>query len=193
MSTIHHTTLRPSKLELLAQWMRAEPWYRGAMSPHLSIVGGFRLDDPDGEVGLEFLIVRDDPDGIVYLAPVSYRSAPLRDGESENHLIGTIEHGVLGTRYVYDGPADPVWRSAVAALLDGDAEPQHRSISDTPDRTVLLVAGTAAGEIGEDTVVRVLTEIDADAGDVTEPGVVVPWTAADDREVTGLVLRGVPA
>lgn len=186
MATLHQTTLKPSKLELLAHWMRAEPWYRGAMSPHLSVVGGFRLDDPDDEVGLEFFVLRDDPDGIEYFVPVTYRGAPLRDGESEHHLIGTMEHGVLGTRYVYDGPTDPVWCATVADLLDGEAEPQHRTRSDTPDKTVLLVAGTAAGTVGEDTVVRVLT-----AGTTEEPGVVVPWTSADGTEVTGLALRGV--
>lgn len=185
MAEIMQTTLKPSKLEVITQWMRAQPWYRGAMSPHLEVVGGFRLDDPDGEVGLEFFVVRDEPDGVEYFVPLSYRSEPLRDGESENYLLGTMEHGILGTRYVYDGPADPVWRAVVAELLNGEAEPQHRTESETPDRTVRLVPGTEAGTVDHSTVIRVPV-----IGAAQEPGVVLPWNAADGSEVSGLVLRG---
>jgi hypothetical protein len=47
MSLIHHTTLKPTKLELLAEWLPTRPWYRGgAGQPSLTKVGGFRLDDP---------------------------------------------------------------------------------------------------------------------------------------------------
>lgn len=187
MATIHKTTLTPSKLDLAARWMRAEPWYRGATTPNLSVVGGFRLDDPEGEVGLEFIVVRDDPDEVHYLLPFTYRGAPLPDGESENHLVGTLEHGVLGTRYVYDGPYDPVWRASVASLLDGEAEPQAGGVSDTPDRTVLLVAGTEAGEVGEATVVRVV-----EPGEPEGPGVVLPFEGPDGADVTARVLRGAP-
>ncbi|MDR2255471.1 MAG: hypothetical protein LBE25_05685 [Arthrobacter sp.] len=187
MAEIMSTTLVPSKLELLARWMRATPWFRGAITPELVIVGGFRLDDPEGEVGLEFFVLRDDADGEIYHVPVSYRGAPLpgSNGHEDAAFLGTMEHGILGTRYVYDGPADPVWRSTVAALLDGEASPQHRTESNTPDRTVRLVAGTEAGAISESTVVR-----HPAIGDPEGPGVVAPWDAADGTEVSGLLLRG---
>lgn len=60
MAIIHHTTLVPSKIELLAAWLPAQPWYlhRGR-EPELTKIGGFRLDDPQGEVGIEFMVAAD--------------------------------------------------------------------------------------------------------------------------------------
>ena len=47
MAVIHHTTLTPSKLELLSAWLPGQPWYRDAgRAPELARAGGFRLDDP---------------------------------------------------------------------------------------------------------------------------------------------------
>ncbi len=79
MAVIHRTTLSPGKLELLAAWLPAQPWYRAAAGqPELARAGGFRLDDPDGEVGIEFLVVTDSSrDGTAYLTPLSYRASPL--------------------------------------------------------------------------------------------------------------------
>ncbi len=59
VATIHKTTLSPSKLELLSSWLPTRAWYRGAAEPVLSRAGGFRLDDPEGEVGMEFMVVVD--------------------------------------------------------------------------------------------------------------------------------------
>ena len=52
MAVIHRTTLEPTKLELLTTWLPSRPWYDGgAEGPQLARAGGFRLDDPEGEVG----------------------------------------------------------------------------------------------------------------------------------------------
>jgi hypothetical protein len=137
MAVIHHTTLTPGKLELLAAWLPAQPWYAGTgRHPELARAGGFRLDDPDGDVGIEFMVVTDSSGDrpYTYHVPLSYRGAPL-DGAGDA-LIGVTEHGVLGTRWVYDGPHDPVLAGQLLALIQGEAEPQAQSISNTPDRTV---------------------------------------------------------
>ncbi|MFJ4844822.1 MULTISPECIES: 1,4-alpha-glucan branching protein [unclassified Streptomyces] len=138
MSLIHRTTLSPTKLELLTQWLPGQPWYAGTdRLPELTRSGGFRLDDPRGEVGLEFMVVTDaggDGDGAAYHVPLSYRGAPLAG--AEHALIGTTEHGVLGTRWVYDGTHDPVLVGQLAAFVRGEAEAQAQSVSDTPDPTV---------------------------------------------------------
>ncbi|WNE96409.1 1,4-alpha-glucan branching protein [Streptomyces luomodiensis] len=143
MSIIHKTTLTPTKLELLATWLPAQPWYAATQrAPELSKAGGFRLDDPKGEVGIEFMVVRDDSGDrpAWYHVPMTYRAAPL-DG-ADPALIGTAEHGVLGRRWVYDGPHDPVFVAQVLALLQGRAEPQAQSVSHTPDPSVTAeVAG----------------------------------------------------
>ncbi|CAM5708775.1 hypothetical protein SFUMM280S_01006 [Streptomyces fumanus] len=54
MAVIHRTYVKPTKLELLTSWLPSRPWYRGgAGEPELTKAGGFRLDDPEGEVGIE--------------------------------------------------------------------------------------------------------------------------------------------
>lgn len=134
MAIIHHTTLTPSKLELVAAWLPAQPWYAGH-EPTLAKAGGFRLDDPAGQVGIEFMVVTDASGGqaTTYHVPLAYRGEPL---DSPTGLIGTSEHGVLGRRWVYDGVYDPVLVTQLVALIQGDAEPQAQSQSDTPDPTV---------------------------------------------------------
>ncbi|MDQ0842562.1 1,4-alpha-glucan branching protein [Streptomyces sp. V1I6] len=138
MAVIHRTTMTPGKLELLTAWLPSRPWYEGTASrPELSKAGGFRLDDPKGEVGIEFMVVTDISGDrpLSYHVPLSYRGAPL-EGADEAALIGTSEHGVLGTRWVYDGTHDPVLVGQLLALVEGKAEPQAQSVSDTPDPSV---------------------------------------------------------
>ncbi|MFF9850683.1 maltokinase N-terminal cap-like domain-containing protein [Streptomyces litmocidini] len=148
MAVIHHTTMQPTKLELLAAWLPTRTWYAGgAEEPRPAKAGGFRLDDPAGEVGIEFMAVTDGagPDAVAYLVPMTYRGAPLEG--AEHALIGTSEHGVLGTRWIYDGAHDPVLVAQLYALLAGRAEAQHQSVDDTTDPTVsasLAAAGTGA-------------------------------------------------
>ena len=50
MAIVHNTTMSPAKLELLAAWLPAQPWFPGSgREPELAKVGGFRLDDPQGD------------------------------------------------------------------------------------------------------------------------------------------------
>ncbi|GAA2823898.1 maltokinase N-terminal cap-like domain-containing protein [Nonomuraea rubra] len=137
MAVIHRTVLTPTKLELLTSWLPSRPWYHGgADGPELAKAGGFRLDDPAGEVGLEFLVVTDTSgaEPVSYLVPLTYRGAPL-DG-AEHALVGTMEHGVLGRRWAYDGCHDPVLVAQLVALIEGRVEAQDQNTSDTPDRDV---------------------------------------------------------
>jgi hypothetical protein len=142
MAEIHDTTLSPGKLELLADWLPTRPWYSPRPGgPQLERAGGFRLDDPAGAVGIEFMFIADGADaetgvatGAIYHVPLTYRDAPLPGAEA--HLIGTSEHGVLGTRWVYDGIRDPVLIAQLLACIRGDAPPQMQRVSFTPDPTV---------------------------------------------------------
>ncbi|MBG0857673.1 1,4-alpha-glucan branching protein [Streptomyces spinoverrucosus] len=136
MAVIHRTVLKPTKLELLASWLPSRPWYHGAGEPQLAKAGGFRLDDPQGEVGIEFMVVTDTSGArpATYLVPLTYRGAPL-DG-ADHGLVGTMEHGVLGRRWAYDGCHDPVLVAQLLALIEGDAQAQDQNASDTPDREV---------------------------------------------------------
>ncbi|MCX5383936.1 1,4-alpha-glucan branching protein [Streptomyces sp. NBC_00083] len=136
MAVIHRTDLNPTKVELLTAWLPSRPWYRGAGAPELTRAGGFRLDDPQGDVGIEFLVVTDGSgaEATAYLVPLTYRGAPL-DGAA-HALVGVMEHGVLGRRWAYDACHDPVAVAQLAALIEGRAEAQDQNVSHVPDRDV---------------------------------------------------------
>lgn len=157
MAIIHHTTVKPTKLELLGSWLPSRPWYRGAGVPELSKAGGFRLDDPQGEVGIEFMVVTDTAGTtpVTYLVPLTYRGAPL-DG-ADHALVGAMEHGVLGPRWAYDGCHDPVLVAQLVDLIGGRVEAQAQSITDTPDREVTRV-GAADGTGADSTAVSAATD-----------------------------------
>jgi hypothetical protein len=172
MAIIHNTTMNPGKLDLLAAWLPGQPWYlRTGRDPELAKIGGFRLDDPEGAVGIEFMLVADQSgaETAVYQVPLTYRGQPL-DG-ADSALIGTSEHGVLGLRWIYDGTHDPVLAAQLVALIQGDAQPQAQSISGTPDPAVtaqpvadpaLVTSGPAAAASGPDGTDLQVPTADAD-------------------------------
>ena len=180
MATIHRTTMAPTKLELLAGWLPQQPWWRGgARSPELTRAGGFRLDDPEGAVGIEFLFVTDG-EQLTYHVPLSYRGASLEGADPA--LLGTSEHGVLGRRWVYDGAHDPVVTAALDAFVHGRIEAQQQSTSDTVDPSV-TVSGTP-GTVVE--VLRVLGGRPPADGRVTGQ-VEAGWTRPDGTTARGAV------
>ncbi len=142
MAILHDTTMSPGKLDLLSSWLPAQPWYADR-APELARAGGFRLDDPDGEVGIEFMIVTDHSgdEVISYLVPMTYRASALAGADGA--LIGTSEHGVLGHRFIYYGAHDPVLTAQLVALIQGDTQAQAQRVSSTADPTVLSQAAAA--------------------------------------------------
>lgn len=104
-------TLTPSFREFLPQWLARQHWYLGVEVPVLRPVGAFRLEDPDGEVGIETQLMTDGDE--VYQIPMTYRGAALAEGA----LIATAEHSVLGTRWIYDATTDPVWEAELLRLV----------------------------------------------------------------------------
>ena len=146
MALLHRAQLVPSKLELLSGWLPARPWFHGtAQPPAFELAGAYRFDDPDGEVGIETHLLTD-PDGTVWQAPLTYRAAPFDAAESG--FVGTLEHSVLGTRFVYDGCADPVYAQALAtAVLTGGRQADLEiATGDTTERreATTLVSGSGA-------------------------------------------------
>ncbi|MCW2288462.1 hypothetical protein EDF60_0608 [Leucobacter luti] len=124
MALMYETTMSPSKFELLASWLPTRPWFRGDVSA-LEKVTAYRLDDPEGEVGIEGHLVTAGDDTIYHVV-LTYRGEPLADGEE--FLLGTSEHGVLGTRWISDGAGDPVSRTVLAeAMAHGRSEAEQFS------------------------------------------------------------------
>jgi hypothetical protein len=165
MAILHQADLRPGKLDLLTKWLPGQPWYAGPPTPDLRKVATFRLDDPAGEVGIETLLVRAG-DGTVVQTPLTYRGAPLTGGE--RWLVGTMEHSVLGHRWVYDACGDPVYAAVLAAtILTGASQADEYLEVDgrrEPHRSGVSVRGS--GHAGA-AVPAITTITRVDAGDPT--------------------------
>jgi hypothetical protein len=116
MALLYKAELTPTKLELVQAWVRGQPWFE-TQAGDPATIGAFRFDDPEGEVGIETLLVRWGDGETVAQIPVTYRGAPLEGGES--WLIGTTLHSVLGERWVYDATGDPAWVAAIASAAFG--------------------------------------------------------------------------
>ncbi|NKQ52915.1 hypothetical protein HFP15_08480 [Amycolatopsis sp. K13G38] len=130
MAIIHQASITPTKAELVAAWLPDQPWYDGpAAEPRP--VGAYRFDDPAGEVGIEAHLF-EVGDRQVHV-PLTYRAAALEG--AQDALVGTMEHSVLGTRWVYDGPADPVFRAELTRVIL-EAGTQVEMFVQTPDGPV---------------------------------------------------------
>jgi hypothetical protein len=114
MAILYRADIRPSKLEMVSRWLPNRPWYHGPATPEFRQLAAYRFDDPAGEVGVETLIVRSG-DGPMLQVPLTYRGAPL--DRADDWLLGTMEHSVLGRRWVYDACGDPVYASTLAAVI----------------------------------------------------------------------------
>jgi hypothetical protein len=161
MALLHNATITPTKIELLAGWAPTQPWFMGEADATFTNVAAYRFDDPDGQVGIETILVRAG-DGPPLQLPVTYRDAPLTGADAA--LIGTTEHSVLGKRWVYDALGDPAYLAAVAnAALSGGRQAE------------LLI------EIDGETVVREPTAVVAGSG--TEGAAVVTPPAVTDIRI----------
>ena len=198
VAEIHRTTLEPTKLELLTAWLPQQRWYAAkGRTPVLRKLGGFRLDDLAGAVGIEVMVVADEsgPSPVVYQVPMTYRAAPLLGAEGA--LIGTTEHGVLGTRWVYDAPHDDVFVDRLLALIQGQAEPQAQSESNTPDPTVaghavdaeVVTLATSAVMRGEQSNTSIVCQVVDATGAPAKPVIVKVFRALHPGENPDVVVQ----
>ena len=118
MAIVHRATISPTKQEIATAWLDAHDW--GGVGP-VVVLGSYRYDDPAGEVGVESLVVRRGDDH--FQLPLTYRGAPLEDVEE----VSTMEHSVLGSRWIYLATSDPVGiechvKALVGELTQADME-----------------------------------------------------------------------
>lgn len=182
MAQLYDAELSPGKLELVQTWLPSQEWSGLDAEVPLEVVTSYRFDDPAGEVGIEMHLVRsaDNADGPIYQVPVTYRGAPLEG--AEDALITTMEHSVLGKRWVYDAVADPVFveqarrtiaeadTSAEEIIVDGDNPGPRTDIADA--RGTDWDAAIKAVEEADLNVTRLL-EADQLAGAETGPGMLM--------------------
>ncbi|MCC3273750.1 1,4-alpha-glucan branching protein GlgB [Arthrobacter zhangbolii] len=116
------TQLTPSLPELLTSWLPGQRWFPAkGRDVLLERVGGIRLEDPAGEVGMEvhlIAVVSGDRRDVISV-PVSYRSAPA--SELQAALLGRAHHEELGERWLYDATADPVFVTAWLEMMRSQA------------------------------------------------------------------------
>jgi predicted trehalose synthase len=150
VTTTAHTR---SMADLLAGWLVGQRWYagKGTDLAELHRIGGVRLmspspprvdDAPTGtakdaeQVEVEIHVVRvitTDGGSSVYQVPLTYRSLP--EPGLTHALVGSFADPLHGKSWVYDGPHDPVFVTALLNLLNGGRAP--------------FAGGTASGTTGE--------------------------------------------
>lgn len=169
MAIIHQATINPTKAELLTT----------VLGGPVEVVGSYRFDDPAGEVGIEGFVVRCD-DALRHVL-LTYRGAPL-EGEGAR-LLSTMEHSVLGGRWVYDGTTDHVAVECFRRAIAGQQEQAALEIwSDgqlvkTLDPSVTLSArGGTGGAAGD---VRFVAELDSSLAPTGGPSLVATWADGD--------------
>lgn len=117
MALIHWAELTPSKLELLRLWVPSQAWLGEADPDGLAQLGAYRFDDPAGVVGIETHLLATGS-GAVLQVPLTYRPEPLEGVVA----VATLQHSVLGRRWVYDGLTDPVYLQALVTTVLTGAE-----------------------------------------------------------------------
>lgn len=149
VTTVHAgASVKPSALELVNDWIGRQPWFVG--NPALELVGTFKFEDPDGEVGLHNMIVRSR--GHLYYVPVTWRSEML-PGWAD--LIGEAQHTVLGRRYLYNAETDPVFMDELRrVIVEADTDSEVRTTSGDVRERKIEVQGNGEPCDGRVRVVR---------------------------------------
>lgn len=124
MAIIYRAELSPTKPEILRTLLEQRPW--GEVG-QVDVLGAYRFDDPEGEVGIECHLAR--VGETIFHLPLTYRPRPL-DSAAES-LISTLEHSVLGTRYVYDGLGDETALDCFRRALSGEQEQAELAVYET--------------------------------------------------------------
>jgi hypothetical protein len=160
-------TIRPTKPELI-EIVLGGPG---------EVLGSYRFDDPAGEVGVESFVVVDGRGRLQQLV-FTYRSAPLRDEGAR--LVSTMEHSVLGERWVYDGATDPVALECFRRALLGQQDQAVLEVwedgrpAGTREPSVRL--SVAPGTTPDDAPLRIVRDLEDDpAQRETGPALVARW------------------
>lgn len=210
MAILHKATLKPSKDELLNAHVATLPAVADALTFPLARIGAYRFDDPAGEVGVETHLLQGES-GPVAQIPLTYRGAPLAG--AEECLIDTMEHSVLGKRWIYNACGDPIYVSElVKAILTGgsqvdqfvetddgpvEVEPTARVVgSGTPGTPVPTIDSVEIQSEGSDTLIRVtgievvVRHLLRDQTEVGEPSLLGTWTEVDTPSLLAYIRSG---
>ncbi|MDN5807056.1 MAG: hypothetical protein L0J03_03560 [Brevibacterium sp.] len=192
MADIFSAELNPGKLDVVSAWLSRQDWTAGTdVAPEsLTTLSSYRFDDPAGDVGVETHIVASGDR--VFQVPLTYRGEPLAG--ADEHLIGTMDHSILGKRWVYAGMGDPLFRQRLdhAIATAGTSARQYRvddegtRIEEITDVAHAWGTGPLAG--AED--VEMLYELTLDSPvEKSEAGLLVGrWPGQDSRVVLAVMV-----
>ena len=170
MAIIHKASVSPTRAELLER----------IFGEAVTVLGSYRFDDPGGEVGVEaFIACSGARTRQVVLA---YRGALLEGAEED--LISTMEHSVLGRRWIYNGTGDSVAVACFRRALLGEQEQAVEEIWDNGQRlgtrepTVRL--SVVPGQPPEaDAAPAIATELDLSPRHTVGPRLRAEWAGGD--------------
>ncbi|WP_189210831.1 maltokinase N-terminal cap-like domain-containing protein [Actinokineospora fastidiosa] len=176
-------TLTPHFREFLPPWLARQPWCRAGPDAALRPVGYFRFEDPAGRVGIETHLLTDGSE--VYHVPMTFRGEP-GPGMPAAALIATADHSVLGTRWIYDGEADPLWRERLLDLVwtNGVTDPGSGALA-ARARGELRVPGSARTAAVRVRLVRVPVPGAPALGPDAIGVVTGTWQAGEQASVSG--------
>lgn len=102
-------------------------------------------------------------EGSTLFVPVTHRGAELAGADA--HLIGTMQHSVLGDRWVYDGCADPIFVATLATTIltsGSQAEQEVHAADGTVSRRAPTVRAHGTGRAGSaaTTVISTVAPVD---------------------------------
>ncbi|HEX2705857.1 MAG TPA: hypothetical protein VHM65_08865, partial [Candidatus Lustribacter sp.] len=144
-----HGALTQALADSLPGWVSTQRWYAGkGHLPQLRRIGARSWPDPTGEAGIEVHLVLDTAGGrhTVYQMPFTIRRAPLAGAEQA--LVATRAGSAPdtnGATYVYDGPHDPVYATALMAAIGGHeiAMTASRVLRGEQSNTSIIIDGLA--------------------------------------------------
>ena len=192
MADIFNAQINPGKLEIVSAWLSKQERSAGTdVNPEaLTQLSSYRFDDPAGEVGAEIHIVASGDR--VFQVPLTYRGEPLAG--ADEHLISTMEHSILGKRWVYAGMGDPLFRQRLDhAIATADNSARQYRVDDDGNRVeeitdVAHAWGTGPLAGAED--VEMLYELSLDSpAEGTEAGLLLGrWSGQDSRVVLAVMV-----
>lgn len=160
MAILHKgSTISPTKPEILEKMLGGP----------VEVVGSYRFDDPEGAVGVEGFVVRRG-DGTRHVV-LTYRDAALEG--AQDHLVATMQHSELGSRWVYDGKGDPVAVECFRRAVLGEQDQAPLELWEGDRRvgelepTVRLTA--QEGDPGDQSL-TIVEDLDADLDDLQATG-----------------------
>ena len=109
-----------SPLEHIAPWVISQRWFASkGQLPRLELIGSWEMPSAGARLVTHLVMDFSPKVPVLYQVPVTERSEPL-DGH-EGALIAEVE-GPDGITYLYDGPHDPEYATALLGLISSNAD-----------------------------------------------------------------------